>query len=319
MKTFLKAQASIFIWAKQGKRLTHPALSVLLSFFILLISIVLAELLPLKPVLLSLEQLLSHQPVILSALAKVLSLWLSFVPVYFLLWGWLAGFERRAFWTVGFWRQISLTGYLYGLGSGLLMMGAMVGLAAILDVVHFVPVNGPMEGFRALGGILLVYLGWAVQASAEETLYRGFLLQNLSVRTKPWIGVLLSSLCFACAHSLNNGFSPLVLCNLFLFGLFLALYRIADGSLWGVCAWHTVWNWALANLFGADAGGSAQEGGRLFPISLTGPDWLTGGAFGLEGSLAATAVFLAGIIVAALILYRKHQDCAITTRQVTGD
>ncbi|MEC0228842.1 hypothetical protein [Paenibacillus alba] len=185
MKTFLKAQASIFIWAKQGKRLTHPALSVLLSFFILLISIVLAELLPLKPVLLSLEQLLSHQPVILSALAKALSLWLSFVPVYFLLWGWLAGFERRAFWTVGFWRQRSLTGYLYGLGSGLLMMGAMVGLAAILDVVHFVPVNGPMEGLPALGGILLVYLGWAVQASAEETLYRGFLLQNLSVRTKP--------------------------------------------------------------------------------------------------------------------------------------
>jgi len=259
MRTFLEHQQSL---ANQGKRVTQPVLVVLLSFTIILTSILLTEALStsLNPFLLGLERQLSDHPATVSAFSKINSLWMLNVPIYLLLWGSLASYERRPYWTLGFIRHGMFPGYLYGLGTGLLMISGAVGLVVLFGIGSFVPAKAPLEGLPALGGILLVAIGWAVQAGAEETLYRGWVLQAVSVRTNVWLGALLSSLCFAAVHSLNNGFSPLVLCNLFLFGLFLALYRIAGGSLWVVCAWHAVWNWALGNIFGADVSGSAPEG-----------------------------------------------------------
>lgn len=316
MKTHLQSLSTI----AQAKRVTHPIIAILLSFAIVLVSIVIAETLsdPVKPIFADLEQLLSNQPAIFSAIAKIFTLWSLNVPIYLFLWGWLVWFERRPFRTLGFMRQSMFRQYLSGLGSGLLMVSAAAGISVLLQVGHFLPVSGLMEGLPALGGILLVYLGWAVQASAEETMYRGWLLQVVSSRTKAWIGVAVSSLCFAGVHSLNNGFSLIVFCNLVLFGLFLALYRIVDGSLWGVCAWHTVWNWALGNIYGAAVGGSAPEGGRLFHIDLAGPDWLTGGAFGLEGSIVTTAVFLIGIIVITPALNRKQHNERRSNKQANS-
>ncbi|WP_060862200.1 CPBP family intramembrane glutamic endopeptidase [Paenibacillus riograndensis] len=320
MKTLLQPQTSTFTLANQGKRVTHPVVAVLLSFVIIFISIMLAETFStsLNPDNWGLEQLRSNQPAVFSALGKIISLWLLNVPIYILLWVWLASFERRPYWTLGFIRQGMFPAYLSGLGIGFIMMSAMVGIVVLFGVGKFIPVNAPAEGLSALGGIMLVCVGWVVQAAAEETVFRGWLLQTVSNRTNVWIGVTLSSLCFAAVHCLNNGFSPLVLCNLVLFGLFLALYRIADGSLWGVCAWHAVWNWALGNIFGADVSGSAPEGGRLLHISLAGPDWLTGGAFGLEGSVATTAIFVIGIVCVGLYLNKKQQNDKKSILQANG-
>lgn len=320
MKTLLQPHLPTFTLANQGKRVTHPVIAVLLSFAIIFISILLAETFSasLNPDNWGLEQLRSNLPAVYSALGKVLVLWLLNVPIYILLWWWLASFERRPFWTLGFVRQGMFPAYLSGLGIGLAMMIAMVGIVVLFEVGKFIPAYAPIEGLSALGGIMLVCVGWAVQAAAEETLYRGWLLQTVSIRANAWLGVVLSSLCFAVVHSLNKGFSPLVFCNLCLFGLFLALYRIAEGSLWGVCAWHAVWNWTLGNIFGADVSGSAPEGGRLFHISLAGPEWQTGGAFGLEGSVATTAVFVIGIVYVCFYLKKKQHEDMRTIKQISG-
>ncbi|MBE1443845.1 CPBP family intramembrane glutamic endopeptidase [Paenibacillus sp. OAS669] len=320
MKTLLQPESPTCTLRTQTKRVTHPIAAVLLSFAFVLVSILLAETLSgsLNTALSGLEQSLVHQPAVFSAIAKILILWLLNVPIYLMLWGWLKWFERRPFGTLGFSRQGLVSGYLRGLCIGFLMISFATGIAVLLNIGSFTPLSGPLEGVPALGGIILVFLGWAVQASAEEVLYRGWLLQTISIRTNPWIGVLLSSLCFACVHGLNNGFSPLVLCNLFLFGLFLALYRIDKGSLWGVCAWHTVWNWALGNIYGAEVGGSAAEGGHLFHLQLTGSDWLTGGAFGLEGSIVTTTVFLIGIGYVSVMLRRRQWKERRSVEQANG-
>ncbi|MEF3302838.1 CPBP family intramembrane glutamic endopeptidase [Paenibacillus sp. GYB003] len=295
--------------AARPSRLTHPAAAVALSFVFMAVAILCAELLSsfLGPALSWLRDR-GEQSAVHSALAKTITLYSLFVPLLLLLWAWLARFERRLFRTLGFSRR-RLPSYGTGWLVGLLMIGGAVGLATALQVGRFVAVAGPAEGWSALAGVLLVYVGWAVQASAEEALYRGWLLSAIGGRASFKIGALVSSLCFAGAHAVNNGFSLLVFINLFLFGLFLALYRQADGTLWGVCAWHTVWNWALGNVFGADVSGSAPEGGRLLHFVLAGPsEWLTGGPFGLEGSLATTAVFLIGIACAAWRLSRSRNE-----------
>ena len=45
---------------------------------------------------------------------------------------------------------------------------------------------------------------------------------------------------------------------------------------------HFSWNYMQTGVFGMNNSGLAQ-GGFITPL-LSGPDWLTGGAFGLEGS-----------------------------------
>ncbi|QBD77596.1 CPBP family intramembrane metalloprotease [Ktedonosporobacter rubrisoli] len=310
MKNSWHVQASIFPFARTGKRVTHPLLAVILTFAFIALSIVCAELLsaPLSPVLMEIKPLFTHQPAVFSALAMIINLLSMFVFIYLLVWGWLAWFERRPFWTLGFFRQGIFSRYLAGLGSGLLMISLAAGIVLLLQGGHFLAVQGPMEGLPALGGSLLMVIGWVIQASAEEVLYRGWLLPVISLRSRLWIGVLLSALCFAGTHVLNKGFSPLVFANLVLFGIFLALYRLVDGSLWGVCAWHTSWNWALGNLYGVNNAGGAPEGGSLFHLGLVGPEWLSGGIFGLEGSIATTIVFLLGIGAMLIAIFWRRRN-----------
>ena len=72
---------------------------------------------------------------------------------------------------------------------------------------------------------------------------------------------------------------------------------VREGSLWGIGAQHAAWNWAQGNLFGFEVSGIAPAGGMLFNMMETGPDEITGGAFGPEGGLVITAVLLIGIAV----------------------
>lgn len=293
--------------AKRGERKLHPFLAVLLSFVFILVGIVFAETMPgvLSPLLDSLRNELTKVPAVSSAIRKIVELWLLNVPILLILWGWLSRIERRPFHSLGFGRSKLLLRYGEGGALGFAMLSAAAGLLALAGAAWFEPASGQTEGLAAIGGVLLVCTGWALQAAAEETLFRGWLLQTIQARSGARIGIAVSSLCFAAVHSLNNGFSLLVFINLTLFGIFLALYRLAEGSLWGVCAWHAAWNWTLGNFYGADVSGGAPEGGSLLHLALDGPDWLTGGAFGLEGGIGTTAVFAIGI--AALLVIRRRR------------
>ena len=84
------------------------------------------------------------------------------------------------------------------------------------------------------------------------------------------------------------------------YGLFAALYALREGGIWGISAQHAVWNWAQANLYGFEVSGIGANGGSLFNLMETGPDPLTGGAFGPEGGLAVTLVLL--LAIALLVL-----------------
>jgi len=85
--------------------------------------------------------------------------------------------------------------------------------------------------------------------------------------------------------------------------IFAALYALAEGGLWGIGAWHAVWNWAQGDLLGFAVSGSTHSG-LFVSIRATGPAIVTGGPFGLEGGMAATAVFL--IAIGAIILLDRR-------------
>lgn len=244
----------------------------------------------------------------LSGLLYGLLLALSFGGMTLLVWLWARLYEKRGFATLGFERGGALREYGRGLFIGLLAFAAAVGLMALFGYIGPEATDPARVGRAALGGVLLVLPGWLVQGAAEEVLTRGWMMPVLAARYRPWIGVAVSSLFFAAAHGLNPNLTPLALINLLLYGLFAALYALREGSLWGICGFHAIWNWAQGNLFGLQVSGAELGGGTLFDLLETGPDWFTGGAFGPEGGLAVTLVLLTGI--GLMVGWRKPAEQA---------
>lgn len=314
----------LFELARSGRRLPHGLLALVLAVVFIfaaqlgggLIALALIYLLsaanPLQPGVTSpddLAALLFPD----TALEQTILLVLAFGPLFLVLWGWLALVEKRSLRTIGLERDGALKKYLRGVVVGLVMFGAAVGISAVLGYIAFEDGPPQKQGWPALAGVLLVYLGWTVQGPAEEALTRGWLLPVIGARHKPWLGILLSSLLFAALHSLNPNLSPIAVLNLFLFGLFAAVYALFEGGLWGVFSIHAVWNWMQGNLLGFEVSGSLAPGGTLFNLQEVGPDAITGGAFGPEGGLAVTAVLLASIAV-VLALARRRAAGATSPR-----
>ena len=231
--------------------------------------------------------------------------------VLLLLWVWL--FERRGPAALGLNAKGPLR-FLRGYLIGLAFLGGVVG--SIWLAGGYVVEGSGAFGSAAVGAALLpigaLMLGFIIQGSSEELLFRGWLMQLIASRHGIWIAVVANSSLFALAHAGNIEPSNELyvgLANVVLFGLFISLYAIREGSLWGVCGWHAAWNWLLGLGFGLEVSGMKIDSLPLI-TDLTGAPgaawWLTGGAFGPEASLVTTAVLLTGTVV--LMLFGKTRN-----------
>jgi len=66
---------------------------------------------------------------------------------------------------------------------------------------------------------------------------------------------------------------------------------VVTRRLWFPIGIHAAWNFTQGGIFGITVSGHPGEG--LLRGTLTGPVWLSGGAFGAEASVVATALCLA--------------------------
>ena len=256
----------------------------------------------------------STQEPLLAAAAHASWLVVGYGSYILFVWLWLRSFEGRPFRTLGFERQNAPGKILRGVLLGLLMVGAVAAILAALGYADFEREDPQLQGLAALDGVLLVAVGWAVQGSAEEVVSRGWLFQTAATRYGPPAGVILSALVFSFLHVLNPGITALALTNIFLTGIFFALYALYSGSLWGVCALHATLNWTEANIFGFDLNGQELPGGVLFNLREAGPDIVTGGGVGagITGGLAWTAVVVLAIAAIAILSFSRQKTAKIT-------
>lgn len=232
---------------------------------------------------------------VLPAIRFALILTASFAPIFLLLWGWLRWYEGRAFATIGFPARNAVRRYVRGFAGGMVFFLLSVGVLYLLGGIEVVESDPSVTGLSAVGGVVLVLAGWVVQGAGEEVLCRGWLLQAVGVRTRIPTGIIASALVFSLLHGLNPDIGIVPLLNIALVGVFLALYALREGSLWGVSGWHAAWNWVQGNIMGLQVSGTAPQGGSLFSFGTTTPDILSGGPFGPEGGLIVTIILLAGI------------------------
>jgi uncharacterized protein len=219
-----------------------------------------------------------------------------FLAMFAGIWLWVRFVGKRPLSTLGWERSPGAARRaLRGMRVSFAMVCVVSGLVVAAGV-SFSPGLVQRIGLTALGLRLLGLLSYVVQGPAEETLFRGWLLPVIGARYRQWVGVVVSSILFSLAHALNRGIPLLGFVNLFLFGLCAAFYALHEGGLWGVGAWHGVWNWTMGDLLGFTLDGSPHVG-LVRSIETHGPDVVTGGIFGPDGGLACTAVLLAAILV----------------------
>jgi len=301
--------SKLFSMARQGQRLTHIAavipLSILFPFVaqfgVVPVAIIMVILYRFSKSTFTMEGMSS----LTAGFWMSLQLISAFILIYAILWAWLRFVEKRPFWTLGYELKNALTQYGRGFLFGALMFAGSVGILALFGSVSFEQGDPAQQGIAAIGGVTLVLFGWVVQGGAEEVLMRGWVLPVIGARYKPWLGLLISSLIFALLHGLNPGLNAIAVVNLTLFGVFAGLYAMREGSMWGISALHSVWNWVQGNFFGFQVSGTNANGGTLLNLMETGADWLTGGEFGPEGGLAVTIVLGVGILV---VLFWKSEE-----------
>jgi membrane protease YdiL (CAAX protease family) len=195
------------------------------------------------------------------------------------------------------------------------LTGVLVNAAAYLLIV----VTGGMKPafgvltLAAPGGFALAAALLVGTSAVEELGFRGYPIKVMDEQWSRWGAVLLTSAVFAVCHCVNPSANPLGLINIFLAGVILALVYLKSGSLWAVVGFHLGWNFAEGPLLG-----SAVSGYGNFPTLLTnavsGPDIVSGGGFGVEGSILTTAVTGAVIVLLAFNkfpLIRIKQEDAV--------
>ncbi|OWK29847.1 type II CAAX endopeptidase family protein [Sphingomonas mucosissima] len=173
-----------------------------------------------------------------------------------------------------------LVGIVLGLAMFALVMAVMIAFG--LYDVAFV---GPASAWRAAG--------LAIEAGViEELMIRGIVLRLLWRAFGPAPAFLVSAALFGAGHLPNSASSIFAaLCIAVEAGVMLGALYALTGRLWMPIGVHIAWNFAQGYLFGA-----AVSGGDLGPAIARStarpgvPEWLTGGAFGPEGSLPALLV-----------------------------
>ncbi len=215
--------------------------------------------------------------------------------------------QKRKLRTLGFVKKDMWKEYGIGLLAGFLFFSVCVGLSLLTGGLKC---SGVAVNF-SVGIFILYFLGFAVQGMAEEVLCRGYFLSSYARRYPVYAAVLANSLFFAGLHLLNSGLTPLAFLNLVLFGIFASLYFVRRGNIWGVGAFHTMWNLVQGNFYGIKVSGMAM-GNTFFTMeSVAGKGLLNGGDFGMEGSLICTIVYALGII---WFIMRKNKDQEAASR-----
>lgn len=220
----------------------------------------------------------------------------SFALATGFVWFWMAVKERRCFATIGF--TAPREGLAFA-GRGWLIGAAMMAVCVLVPVItgqaQLAWASPDASGW---GFIAIMLIGFVVQGSTEEILTRGYLTQAVARRWGLVAAVIVQTVFFALMHGMNPGMGPLPVINLALFAIFGSFMSLSEGGLWGICAMHGAWNWAQGNLFGvAVSGQQVSDSFFTFTANPGSADLLTGGAFGIEGSLVCTLVYAVGITI----------------------
>ncbi len=215
------------------------------------------------------------------------------------------GFEKRKISSLGFVKHKALKSY---------SLGALCGFAMFsLSIVLCILLGGGQLNMQNNINITLIFAylcGFIVQGMYEEVIFRGYFFISTACEKPIGYAIIANSVLFSLCHALNAGVSALAFFNIALFGVFMSLCMILTENIWFIAALHSFWNFTQGNIYGVKTSGMNMREAVFSFTPNSVPNWICGGKFGLEGSIAVTAVLIFGI-TALIFLIKKNRHCAL--------
>jgi membrane protease YdiL (CAAX protease family) len=169
----------------------------------------------------------------------------------------------------------------------------------------FSALNSQILGWGVLWFFFFLLVGFF-----EEFSFRGYFLYTLADGIGFWPAAIIQAILFARVHMGNGGETRIGIIAAGVFALFAAATIWRTGNLWLAVGAHAGWDWGQSFFFGVNDSGIKVTGHLLNPHLAQGPDWLTGGSVGPEGSVV-TLVLWVLMTVLFLALYRKRREPAL--------
>ena len=228
----------------------------------------------------------------------------SFVFILILFIFWVKVIEKNSLSTLGFVKK----NWLKYLGLGILLSLLQMGVIALVYQVGGIGTFELNElSLEPILFILGLFPFWLLQGGTEEVATRGWLLTRITARTNLPLAIAISSSLFGILHLGNAGVTFLSVLNIILDGVLAGLLFIYTDSIWLVVAQHGTWNYVQGNLLGFQVSGTGADA-SIFSFTMgDGPDWLTGGTFGAEGSIITTLVLLLSVLIVYLLGERNER------------
>ncbi|MDO1527673.1 type II CAAX endopeptidase family protein [Fulvimonas sp. R45] len=186
-----------------------------------------------------------------------------------------------------------------GLVAGLALFSAVVGVLWLAGSYHVLGTNAHADWLPQV-------LGAGVGAGiAEEIITRGVLFRVLEEGLGSGWALVISAAFFGGAHAFNPGATLWSSASIAIeAGVLLALLYLVTRSLWACIGLHAGWNIAQGTVYGIPVSGTHADGWLV--STRSGPDWLSGGAFGAEASVVALALCSLCSVALLVVAWRRH-------------
>jgi membrane protease YdiL (CAAX protease family) len=214
----------------------------------------------------------------------------------------MAKIEDRDPLSYGFRDARAFPRFLGGAATGFLSLTVM--LLSLRLAGHFYFGSPAIHGGQILYFALLYLVLFFFVGLFEESVLRGYPLFKLSQAMGFWPATILLALLFARMHLGNSGESRFGLVSTGLFALVISYSILRSGSLWWAIGFHAIWDYSQSFIYGVPDSGLLLPG-HFLNSSFTGPDWITGGSVGPEGSYLIVIVLAAVILVIHFSLRRQ--------------
>ena len=212
--------------------------------------------------------------------------------------------ERRLPWSYGLSDRRWAPHFFFGVVIGWLALTVM--LAGMRAAHHFYFGGQYMHGSSLAVAAVLNAVSFLFEVALfEEILFRGYALYTLADGIGFWPASLLLSLIFAGAHISNSGEAKVGIVAVVFFGLMLSFSIWRTGSLLWAIGFHFMWDYSESFLYGVPDSGFVSPQ-HLLSAKFSGPNWITGGSVGPEGSWF---IFLVLALVALVLhfAYPQHR------------
>ena len=199
--------------------------------------------------------------------------------------------EHRSFASTGYkfhkywWRD-----FAFGLLLGGITLTVAVGLAALFGATTFSVNTNDLQVL--LPSFILLFFCFLIAAANEEALVRGFAFQALTHNLGKVVALAVTALVFGLLHLGNDYVTLFSTINTMIAGIWLGVAYLMTRSLWLATALHFAWNFTMVFIFGLPVSGFNDFGKYTWLHGEATKTWISGGSYGPEGGIAATAALL---------------------------